>query len=429
MENANSKRWSSTNIARYLKLLLERKNESSVHKYVTVMRSLQEQARRCYADPVDLESDSFVEMLLLDSFFIVELTRKYRFPWIRETDDPIFKHDYYIVELICDLMLIENQVPFFVLNHLFHMTKSDDLEDDLIPQIQLLFGERYLWHPGGDVVRTPVKNVDHLLDLMYKTWCSSFSEMFVGPRNLTGLDIRCATELQEAGIEFEEGQSGKILDIKFDKGVLKIPSFIVSDGMEPVLRNLILYEHLFNDSAHPQYVTDYAFFLQCLINSPKDVEILRLRGIMTNLLGNDMVHQMFRRLGRNTFVSKVFCYGDVFEKVNIHCGLHRNVLMANLRRNYFNSPWAYISFGAAAVLLILTFIQTMFSGLSYASALTISTECSRNWISAATAGWPSGSSTICSDRSESTRRPRRISRDLSAHRPSTTSISCSSTTH
>lgn len=78
---------------KYLKLLLKRRNESSVDKYVLAMRSLQEKARMCYAETVDLSSDEFVEMLILDATFIVELMRKYAFDHLRDGDDQIFQYE------------------------------------------------------------------------------------------------------------------------------------------------------------------------------------------------------------------------------------------------------------------------------------------------------------------------------------------------
>jgi hypothetical protein len=61
---------------RYLQLLLQRRNESSVETYIKAMRELEERAREFYAEPISLTSDEFVEMMLLDGFFIIELLRK-----------------------------------------------------------------------------------------------------------------------------------------------------------------------------------------------------------------------------------------------------------------------------------------------------------------------------------------------------------------
>ncbi|KAG8378204.1 hypothetical protein BUALT_Bualt08G0113500 [Buddleja alternifolia] len=355
---------------RYLKLLLKRRKEFSVDKYVMAIRSLEEKARRCYADSIELSRDDFVQMLVLDGCFIIELIRKYGFDEFREMDDTIFQYEQVLSQLRHDLMLVENQVPFFVLDQLFSMTKSGNPDDDILYLIQLFIDDISPWPDASEITgKVSMKNLDHLLGLVYRIWCSSFAKMKasrpVKAEEEKMLAINSTTELQEAGIKFVKYTESNCLDIKFTKGVMKIPGFDVSDATESVLRNLIAYEHFFIDN-HPKYVTDYAFFLHCLINSSKDVEILRRHGIVTNLLGDDeIVYRMFNRLGRNILMSSDFCYDDVFNKVNRHSGYRRNRWMANLRRNYFNSPWAYISFFAALMLLLFTLTQTVFSILSY----------------------------------------------------------------
>ncbi|MBW4919545.1 DUF247 domain-containing protein, partial [Klebsiella pneumoniae] len=57
----------------------------------------------------------------------------------------------------------------------------------------------------------------------------------------------------------------------------------ISDRTETIFRNLVAYEKYIGNSDF----TDYLFFMDCLINSPKDVELLRHRGIIENMLGDD----------------------------------------------------------------------------------------------------------------------------------------------
>ena len=55
------------------------------------------------------------------------------------------------------------------------------------------------------------------------------------------------TQLQDAGVKFKAGKSERRFesfdtDIKFEKGVLKIPSLELSDRPEVVYRNIIALE-------------------------------------------------------------------------------------------------------------------------------------------------------------------------------------------
>lgn len=143
---------------------------------------------------------------------------------------------------------------------------------------------------------------------------------------------------------------------------MQIPPLTIEDRTESFFRNLIVYEQYDNDNTFT-FVTDYVKFMDCLINSPKDVEILCRFGIIENWLGNDeVVSDIFSNItdavtGPNT----QFRYAAMFEKVNRHCNKQANRWMAKLRRNYLNSPWAIISVFAAFVLLVLTLLQTVFT--------------------------------------------------------------------
>ncbi|KAJ6702320.1 putative proteinD DEPENDENT EPIMERASE/DEHYDRATASE [Salix koriyanagi] len=151
--------------------------------------------------------------------------------------------------------------------------------------------------------------------------------------NIKAEFIRSAKELKEAGIKFGKQEE--------------------SYG-------------LFQGSQH-LYVTDFITLMDCLINTREDVQILRHCRIIENGLGDDeMVCMLFNNLGINVMLSDRdrFYYAQVFERVEMHCARRRNVWMAKLRRNYFNSPWSLISFIGALSLLLLTFLQTVFTVMS-----------------------------------------------------------------
>ncbi|KAI8011128.1 UPF0481 protein [Camellia lanceoleosa] len=60
---------------RYLQQFLERRNETSAERYIMAIRESEQRARKFYAEPISLESNEFVEMMLLDSCVILELLR------------------------------------------------------------------------------------------------------------------------------------------------------------------------------------------------------------------------------------------------------------------------------------------------------------------------------------------------------------------
>uniref|UniRef100_A0A5B7B2L5 Uncharacterized protein n=1 Tax=Davidia involucrata TaxID=16924 RepID=A0A5B7B2L5_DAVIN len=356
---------------RYLQLLLRRRHESSAERYITAMRSLEEKARKCYANSINhLESDDFVKMMLLDGCFIIELFRKWRFKDLRDNDDPIFKTDWMPCSLRRDLMLFENQLPLFILVELDNMT-SDDLDrtDNIILTALICLVPII---PGSiDFEGFHMFPADHLLGLMHNFWCSSFAEM-VSDRNVVNQEegifefMKSITELQEAGIQFKKSKENTwLFNIRFENGVMEIPPLTITDNTECAFRNLVAYEQ-YRQGIYPRCFSDYVRFIDWIVNSAKDAEKLGHYGIINNWLGDhEAIATMLNKLSDNIYIdSDSFCYLEVFNNVNKHCRRRRNIWLANLRRNYFNTPWAIISFLAALVLLLLTFIQTIFSIIS-----------------------------------------------------------------
>ncbi|KAK6145872.1 hypothetical protein DH2020_019741 [Rehmannia glutinosa] len=168
-------------------------------------------------------------------------------------------------------------------------------------------------------------------------------------------------ELKEAGIRFDNCKDdGNIswLDIRFNKyKKICVPTLDISDVTESWFRNMIAYEY-YLPSDHPKYVTDYTFFLHCLVHAPRDAQLLRRYGIISNWLGGDeMVYHLINQLGTNVLTSEKFSYSDVFCYVNRHCKRRRYRWIAILRRDYFDSPWKLISLVAGIVILGVGIVQ------------------------------------------------------------------------
>ncbi|GKV29572.1 hypothetical protein SLEP1_g38486 [Rubroshorea leprosula] len=138
--------------------------------------------------------------------------------------------------------------------------------------------------------------------------------------------IRCATELHEAGIKFQK-KEGNMFHIEFQKEVMSIPTLIIDDHTESILRNFVAYEQYVQDSS-PKPFTDYITFMDRLINTGKDVELLCRCGVLDNWLGDhEVVATMLNRLGDSVlFSDEDFFYSDIFTRVNEHCNRKWNLL-------------------------------------------------------------------------------------------------------
>ncbi|KAA8546397.1 hypothetical protein F0562_002864 [Nyssa sinensis] len=289
----------------YLRSILQRNSEKSVERYIQVMEKLEDRARGFYAEPINLEREKFVEMMLLDACFIIEFLRKL----YSDKDDPIIKSFWMGNQIFRDMMLLENQLPLFVLCKLFDMiTKipsspsSMSLTKLVQTPIGIMLSKTFSSIPTIQLEEKSIRESKHFLDLLHKV-CLSLSPK--ASFNIPPVSIRmpCLTELQEAGVSFKvvetstRSDSLSFFDITFECGQLKIPKFMVKDLTVIFFRNIIAYEQHSSD-VKIRYFTDYTFFMDKLINTGKDVNILRLRGIMENWLGDDgEVARMFNKMG------------------------------------------------------------------------------------------------------------------------------------
>jgi len=350
---------------RYLQKLLQRRGESSVSEYVTAMIGVEAEARKFYDQSVSLGQDEFVEMLLLDGCFIVELIRKYNnIPGVSGEDDPVFEVSWILSSIETDMFLLENQLPFSVLWELFTMTSEVQNEDFF--GMALSFCQRIF--PGSGNHSIPENyTCKHLLDILYHIGYQT-PDSREPPKDNDWYFIRNAKELQESGIKFKKREgSRRLFDVVFlENGTIEIPCLKIYDTTESLFRNLVAYEQC--SRCKHLYVTDYITLMDCLINNQEDVQILRHSGIIENGLGDDgMVCSLFNNLGINVILShrRYFYYHKVFDGVKEHCNRKRNVWLAKLKHDYFNSPWALLSFLAAVALLLFTLVQTVFTVMSY----------------------------------------------------------------
>ncbi|XVF57190.1 hypothetical protein PTKIN_Ptkin06aG0184200 [Pterospermum kingtungense] len=356
---------------------------------------MEERARNCYEGTINMSSAKFVTMMVLDGLFVVELLRRFKDHKLREVNDGFLKRKSNLIIIAQDLLLLENQLPFFVLYHFFVKTKlspsEESLEDAAIHFFSMMVPDIGMQDDGG---RPCIQDIKHLLGLVHNYFLSSPQpgqlsiplksdikfDQWEMDRLLDPSFIRSATELAEVGIRFKKQKGNNLFDIKFKRVQLHIPTLIVDHDTERIFRNLIAYEQLNHGSS---IVMDYARLMDCLINHADGVALLSDCGIIDNRLGtNEEVANMFNKLNDYVYLSTAnFYYTQLFYDVNEHCNRPWNVwkVKVNMRmaqlnlwkvklsQKYHNRPWDWVlaSILVAAILLLLTFLQTLYSVLSY----------------------------------------------------------------
>ncbi|CAL9205536.1 unnamed protein product, partial [Musa hybrid cultivar] len=110
--------------------------------------------------------------------------------------------------------------------------------------------------------------------------------------------IRSAVELHEAGIRFKTSESDSLLDIWFDNGVLSLPKLTVDDNTKYMFLNLMAFERLHVRAGND--VTSFVCFMDHIIDSAKDINLLHYKGIILNAVGSDeAAAELFNRLTKD----------------------------------------------------------------------------------------------------------------------------------
>ncbi|OWM66120.1 UPF0481 protein At3g47200-like [Punica granatum] len=345
---------------RYLKSFLTR-IKADLLSCTRMVKESEEQIRECYQEIITLSSNEFVEMILVDAAFIVELFIRNHFKELRDEHDAIFDKQWMSDGVFHDLLLLENQLPFFILEKLF----DNALMKSPVTFFKLTFEYFKDILRAHELVNTRIQ-VRHLVDYVRALQLPSFARGVTKSRGIAKFETtRSATELMEAGVRFKRGEGiCSVLDIIFRDGVLQMPHFVVHEWSEPYYRNMIAYEQCHHDD---KYISSYIVLMDSLINTQRDVQILIQSGILENQLGSDDdLATLFNTLFKETLrESSQFYYSKLCENLNAYsrtrwhqwkAAWHRHKMI--LGREYFSNPWSGISVVAAVILLILTIVQT-----------------------------------------------------------------------
>lgn len=351
--------------SKYLQGLISRSTspETMLRDLINSVKHVEREARECYAGPIGYSSDEFVKILVIDGCFIIELFRKMVDEKLREVDDQVFTMACMRPFLLHDLILLENQVPWMVLERLFKMTMDPSLpkyEILLIELVKFFLHNSFFTEPPSESDLPPIQDWQdkkHILDVCRKLLVLSIA----GEKDQLDLDwtlMPTVTSLVEAGVKIKRGESRSFLDIKFDNGVLEIPPLRIEETTETLFRNIISFEQCYPNCECR--FTSYAIVLDNLVNNAKDVDVLCQNKIIENWLNPADAVQFFNKLYYNAGVRENY-YQKVLDDVNKYCKRRWPRWRAMLVRNYFNTPWAILSTTAAAILLILSFVQTWYT--------------------------------------------------------------------
>lgn len=373
---------------RYLNALLNRKSkpeaslyrcalvnqksnpEASLDRCVKVLKEMEHRAKKCYKEDITLTSDEFVQMMLVDGGFIIELFLRYAVKAIRRPNDPIFTTPGLLSELRCDMILLENQIPFSVLQELFKTVPIPEQCTQNFNELAFRFFAKMFTGDQQVLKEKFCQEGYHLLDLVRHCMLPTYPKEPPQKPGTPPYVLESAKVLKRGGVKLKSSKAKSLLDVTFTNGVLSIPHLRYHQCLEKLLWNLIVFEELHFYGT--QYITSYAYLLARLICSDKDVKLLDQQQILSNVKDKEKdIAGMFNKIREKANVKDSY-YLRLLEQVNEYKRNTRITLQVGRKkenrdrvREASSTKWYII----AILLLLLTFVGTFFSVLSFSLRL------------------------------------------------------------
>ncbi|GFY82336.1 hypothetical protein Acr_02g0005760 [Actinidia rufa] len=371
----------------YVNSLLCRRTDGSevcklavLEECVEAMKLSVEDAKKCYTEEVDNLNE---EMLVVDGCFILELLYRYKLLTLhkektneskemlnKEIRDPVFGSSLMSITVQYDLLLLENQLPFCVLEKLFYITVDKILDR---PPNYFLFDYvvSYFSHMTRSLERKSTTSnatncclpsecvlslVGHRMNSKNEDVAKQKKSKEVYYHILHIVHDHClppnlpkakdyselmpsASDLDYAGIKFVAGTGQDLVKVKFTDG--------------PSCHRRYFHRARFEiQNCCPGiscYFTSYAFLMDMLVNSAKDVEVLQKAGIIHNYLGADQdASDLFNKLCKEVVLEKFF-FAETCEQATKYSKRCWPTTVAHVRRKYFATPWTFIAFCVAFI--------------------------------------------------------------------------------
>eukprot|EP01018_Ginkgo_biloba_P023175 Gb_36108 [translate_table: standard] len=385
------------------RMLARLQGKFTIDSVIEEIQKLEKEIRASYEEVIDCDAETLAWMFTLDASFLLEILRSYCEEMPRpanygEDFEPVFdryKIEHNGIHILHDILKLENQIPLAVLRKLLELEVGSIEEANEMLYAMLFYGgplRRFypftrgcLLFYGGQLL-----GGRHVLDCLTGVVSLSLSyqsdsmDLFSShdfhflkgvhnyipkPGRRKGqisdlspcerIVLPSALDLHNAGIRCKS-YKGLLSKIRFEKATsaLFLPTIRITDSTEVVIRNLTAFE-MCETSRH--IILDYAALMDNLIESHRDVALLRRAGIIEHFMGSDKeVADLINGLCKGfTFSS------DAFHEVRSHVyQQYRSewkVMIAQFAEEHCSRPWRTLSLLAAILLLAMAAVQTFYS--------------------------------------------------------------------
>ncbi|PPE02140.1 hypothetical protein GOBAR_DD00833 [Gossypium barbadense] len=310
--------------------------------------------KKCYK-PKDIEvyeDDELAWMFFVDGCAVLHVIH-------RITTEKCI--DHVKVDLLAfaqvDLFMLENQIPFRVLNLLISsISKGNDVRNSMYAfidkKIKSTLAAGKSDSDQRQVVSEQNQEPTHLLGILRDRLLTKSKNkpttngkkevirnllMSLGSKPQHSKTFRSVKEMKEAGIQVSPSETSSFRDVDFYVGLLgtlKIPRIVVDDSTGSEVHEL------------------------------EDVKELRHAGMLLNYMGSDEeVAHLFNSLTTD-LVPDFSTYKDVTNDMRKYCNNPWATSIAKAYYTHFSTPWSILAFLGVLLGLIFTAIQTYYSTMT-----------------------------------------------------------------
>lgn len=425
---------------RYFHFFYERlsqfNQQSMIKNYKVYLENKEQEIRKCYAEKFpNISKEKFVETILLDAVFIMELllrnrswksdTSKHEHEYkqsksfrLKHSDDYILTQAWLSKSITRDLILLENQIPFFVLMNLYDtVVPNDDKKEDHKSFLDLAleyfafydtqksssretklvldknqtkkyyFVSGLIGDVGGGNSVSKKKHSDKSMSNNHRfqgpKHFTDLIRFFYLPADLTDLEKsgcshtfpRTVTKLIDSGVSFEKVVGRRLLEITFEKKPFLsyflclgcLPSFSCLNHFKARLRipqlkvdhttECVLRNLIALEQCQYQeqpYICNYVSLVDSLIHTQVDVDLLVEKEVIVHEMGSDKEVAVLVNGLCKHVVVNSTCYYDIINELNKHYQNIWNRTMAALWLVYFRDAWRASSTLVGIAFLVYT---------------------------------------------------------------------------
>ncbi|CAL4979575.1 unnamed protein product [Urochloa decumbens] len=361
-----------------------------IQGYVRLVAAREREARAMYAaeDVDNIPAEDFIQMLVLDGCFILE--HLVNFATGRE-EASLHAIPFGPAQLSVDLVLAENQIPFFVLADLIGAGQKGRDMTDVLPRagdvchiLHLLHSTvsaaRTRWEPPQLLLSLPLLLMAPLLYPILPDDCK-WSARY-GP-----VSVPSASDMKWLGVRLKKadgggggGGSGKASDsivsvlgpvplaVKLDRhGVLRLGQLKIEFRTVPLLFNLIAFEN--SAEVRAGNVLAYTWFMAIMVQSAEDAAVLveaeMVRGGAAGNETNADVVRFFRHVSAACEGALELEVSYLGETLQWFKGRTQHPLfakrLADMQRYYITVPWRIVTAFGTVITTVLGILQAVTS--------------------------------------------------------------------